>query len=57
MKIEKEIGSLRSEIESIEGCLNYLQNQTSMSTFVVEFYEKSASYRFGPSIGGALKNG
>ncbi|WP_158857949.1 DUF4349 domain-containing protein [Lunatibacter salilacus] len=57
LKIEKEIGSLRSEIESIEGRLNYLQNQTSMSTLVVEFHEKSASSRFGPSIGGALRNG
>lgn len=57
LKIEKEIGSLRSEIESIEGRLNYLKNQTSMSTLVVTFYEKSASSRFGPSIGEALKNG
>lgn len=57
LKIEKEIGSLRSEIESIEGRLNYLKNQTSMSTFEVSFYEKSSSSRFAPSIGGALKNG
>ncbi|HSI76450.1 MAG TPA: DUF4349 domain-containing protein [Lunatimonas sp.] len=57
LKIEKEIGNLRSEIESIEGRLNYLKNQTSMSTFEVSFYEKSASSRFGLSIGGALRNG
>ena len=57
LKIEKDIGNLRSEIESIEGRLHYLKNQTTMSTLVVAFYEKSASSRVGPSIGGALING
>ena len=39
LKIESELGSIRTEIESIEGRLKYLQNQTSMSTIHVTFYQ------------------
>ncbi len=57
LKIEKEIGILRTEIESIEGRLNYLKNQTFLSTLVVYYYEKSNSYGVGTTIGEAFTNG
>ena len=40
LDIEKQIGLLRSEIESIEGRLKYLQSQVSMSTLTLTFYKK-----------------
>ena len=39
LEIERQIGQLRGEIESIEGRLNYLQNKVSLSTLTVTFYE------------------
>lgn len=39
LEIEREIGQLRSEIESIEGRLQYLQNRVSFSTLTMTFYE------------------
>ncbi len=39
LEIEKQIGELRSSIESIEGRLNYLQSQISFSTLTLTFYE------------------
>lgn len=40
LAIEKQIGLLRAEIESIEGRLNYLKNQVAFSTLTLNFYEK-----------------
>ncbi len=39
-EIEREIGQLRAEIESVEGRLKYLQDQVSLSTLTVTFYER-----------------
>lgn len=39
LTVERHIGDLRSEIESIEGRLNYLKNQTSLSTLDMTFYK------------------
>jgi len=39
LEIEKQLGELRSEIESIEGRLQYLENQVSFSTLHITFYE------------------
>lgn len=39
LNVENHIGDLRSEIESIEGRLNYLKNQTSLSTLNMTFYK------------------
>lgn len=39
LEIEKQIGELRSEIESIEGRLKYLQDRVSFSTLTMTFYE------------------
>lgn len=39
ISIEGQIANVRSEIESMEGRLNYLKNQVSFSTLIVTFYE------------------
>lgn len=39
LEIERQLGQLRSRIESIEGRLRYLENQVSLSTLRVRFYE------------------
>lgn len=48
LNIERELGNLRSEIESIEGRLRYLKDQVAFSTLTVEFYkEKIGGSDFG----------
>ena len=39
LEVEKQIGLLRSEIESMEGKLKYYSNQVSFSTLNLSFYE------------------
>jgi hypothetical protein len=39
VEIEKQIGQLRSDIESIEGRLNYIQDRVSLSTLTITFYQ------------------
>ena len=39
LEVEKQIGLLRSEIESIEGRLNYLESKVSLSTLTLTFYQ------------------
>lgn len=58
LTIEKEIGNLRTEIESIEGRLKYLKDKVSYSTLTVVFYEKTtSSFGFNSKFGQSLKNG
>lgn len=62
LKIEKEIGILRSEIESLEGRLRYLKDRVSYSTLTVIFYEQgettsSYSFGFGEKFINAIYNG
>lgn len=58
LAIESQIGSVRSEIESMEGRLKYLKNQVSFSTLTLTFYEHIGSnFGFGSKFGLALKNG
>ncbi|UJH90964.1 DUF4349 domain-containing protein [Antarcticibacterium sp. 1MA-6-2] len=58
LEVEKQIGELRSEIESIEGRLNYLQNQFSLSTLTVRIYEPiSTQTEFGKKFKNGFKNG
>jgi len=58
LTIEKEIGKLRTEIESMEGRLKYLKDRVSFSTLTVVFYEKTtSSFGFSAKIGQALQNG
>lgn len=39
LEIERQLGDLRSEIESIEGRLKYLENRVTLSTLSLTFYE------------------
>jgi hypothetical protein len=58
LEIEKEIGSLRLEIESIEGRLNYLKNQVGFSTLNIRFYNSLESETgFGADVKEAFSNG
>ncbi|MDR2918414.1 MAG: DUF4349 domain-containing protein [Tannerella sp.] len=62
LKIENEIGMLRSDIESLEGRLRYLKDKVSYSTLTVNFYEKnvttsSHSFGFGEKFIGAIYSG
>lgn len=58
LEIEKEAGKLRSEIESTEGRLNYLQNSISFSVLEMTFYESSPSQtEFGKKFKLGFKNG
>jgi len=58
ISIEKEMGTLRSDIESIEGRLRYLKDQVSQSTLTAEFYQRTgSSFSFGSKTGQALETG
>lgn len=58
LAIEREIGNLRTEIESIEGRLKYLTDRVSFSTLTVVFYERtSSSFGFNSKFGQAIRNG
>lgn len=55
VSIEKELGTLRTDIEAIEGRLKYLKDQVSLSTLTVEYYELSSStLNFSSRLGQAL---
>ncbi len=43
LKVEAELGKLRSDIEATEGRLNVLRNQVSFSTLRLQFYEPTNS--------------
>jgi hypothetical protein len=58
LSIEKELGTLRSDIESIEGRLKYLKDQVDLSTLTVEYYEMTSStLNFTSKIGQAIVMG
>lgn len=62
LEIEKELSTIREEIESKEGQLKYMQNQVSMSSVYVEFYKLSPSESgvtksFGSKMGNAIEQG
>lgn len=58
LNIEREMGNLRAEIESLEGRMNYLNNRISLSTLNITFYEKvSAPFGFFSKVKQALHNG
>ena len=58
VEIEKQIGQLRSEIESIEGRLNYLNSEVSFSTLSISFYQTlSNETEFGNKFKNGFKNG
>lgn len=58
LKIEKEIGKLRADIESLEGRLKYLENRVGFSTIEFSFYEKiPVDNEFGKRLGNGFESG
>lgn len=58
LEVEKQIGELRSDIEAIEGRLNYLKSQVSFSTLTITFYEIQANEtQFGHKFKNGFSNG
>ena len=58
LRIERELGALRADIESFEGRLKYLKSRISLSTLTVTFYEKGESTTgFGYEISSAFGSG
>lgn len=58
LEVEKQIGQLRAEIESIEGRLKYMQSRVSFSTLTLTFYEQvNNETRFGSKFKNGFRNG
>lgn len=58
LEIERELGKIRADIESMEGRLKYLTNQVSFATLNITFYKKfSKDNRFGSKLGKSFKQG
>ena len=58
LEVERELGQLRSDIESIEGRLKYLKNQVSLATLTITIYQQiSNETRFGNKFRNGFKNG
>ena len=62
LEIERELATIREEIEAKEGRLKYIQNKVAMSTINIEFYkamERKAGARvsFGTKFVNAIKSG
>lgn len=58
LSIEKEIGALQSDIESIEGRLKYLNDRVSLSELTVTYYQKiKAPFQFSSKFTESLKGG
>lgn len=58
VEIEKQIAQLRSEIESVEGRLKYLENRVAFSTLTMTFYESLPEHTaFGQKFENGFRNG
>jgi len=58
LAVEKQVGELRSDIESIEGRFKFLNNQISFSTLNVRVYQTlSKKTAFGKKFTNGIKNG
>ncbi len=58
LEITKQAGLLRSEIESIEGRLKYLENRVSLSTLTISFYQPlSNEVQFSNKFERGIKSG
>lgn len=62
LEIEKELASIREEIEAKQGRLNYLKNRVAMSTITIEVYKNietkgGATVSFGNKFVNAIKSG
>jgi len=56
LEIERELSSIREEIEAKQGRLNYLQDQVSMSTVNMRFYKFTNETGVTVSYGQKMKN-
>ena len=62
LEIEKELSTIREEIEVQESRLRYMKNRVALSTVYLEFYktteiEQGATVSYGTKIGNAFKSG
>ncbi len=61
LEIERELATIREEIEAKEGRLKYLENKVSLSTISVSFYKitdvKSASTSYWQKMKNSIKGG
>ena len=62
LEIEKELASIREEIEAKQGRLQYLQSRVSMSTIIIEMYTEKAegtgtTVSYGSKMWNAIKSG
>lgn len=58
LEIERQIGELRADIESVEGRLKYLQDRVSFSTLTMTFYETTPNETvFGQKFKNGFTNG
>ena len=56
LEVERELSSIREEIEAKQGRLNYLQNRVSLSTINIEFYKLTAESKVTNSYGSKMWN-
>jgi len=61
LEIERELSSIREEIEAKEGRLNYLNDKVSLSTINIDFYKTTAESKvtrsYGSKMWRAIKSG
>jgi len=61
LEIERELSTIREEIEAKQGRLNYLQNKVSLSTVYIDFYktttETGVTVSYWQKMKNALKGG
>lgn len=58
LEVEKQIGALRADIESIEGRLHYLNDQSLLSTITITFYKSTpTSITYGNRFAEGFSNG
>lgn len=58
LEIETQIGTLRADIESIEGRLKYLNDQVAFSTLTISFYKKTPKHtEFSAKFKNGFQNG
>lgn len=58
LEIETQLGTLRADIESIEGRMKYLSSQVSFSTLSLTFYQTiPKTTAFGKQFGEGVRNG
>ena len=58
LSIEREIGNLQTEIESVEGRMKYLKDRISFSSLTVTYYQETTSaFGFSSKFVDGIKNG